>query len=419
MSYIGAQPTTASFPFDQFSGNGSTTAFTMSYAPAGTTSIIVSISGVVQNPNTYTVSGVTLTFSPAPPTGTNNIGVLYLGLPAIAGGGASTPAAVSDQANTSTGYFSLPAGTTAQRPVSPQNGATRYNTTTGSLEWYDGTNWYSEGGIYNVTALIIAGGGGGAGANGNNVSSGGGGAGGLISTTTTLTAGVTYSFVIGAGGAGGAGTVSSTAVGASGVNTTALGQTAIGGGGGGSYMASPTSGGSGGGAGSFFNTSYQTPGSGTSGQGFAGGTGILTVNSTAQSGGGGGGYSSAGGNAVTSTGGNGGSGFTSSITGTSTVYAGGGGGGAGITVGTGQGGGGNGSVNAAGNPALANTGGGGGGANNVTNGTARLGGNGGSGVVILSIPTVNYTGNITGSPTVTTDGSNTVVKFTTSGSYIA
>jgi hypothetical protein len=84
MSYVGNVPTTAAFPFDQFSGNGSTTAFTVSYAPAGTTSIIVSISGVVQNPNTYSVSGTTLTFTPAPPTGTSNIAVLYLGLPVVA-----------------------------------------------------------------------------------------------------------------------------------------------------------------------------------------------------------------------------------------------------------------------------------------------------------------------------------------------
>lgn len=81
MSYIGAEPTTASFPFDQFSGNGSTTAFTLTYAPASATSIIVAISGVVQNPNLYSIVGSTLTFSPAPPTGTNNISVLYLGLP--------------------------------------------------------------------------------------------------------------------------------------------------------------------------------------------------------------------------------------------------------------------------------------------------------------------------------------------------
>ena len=84
MSYIGNVPITAAFPFDQFSGNGSTTAFTLSYAPAGSTSIIVSISGVVQNPNTYSVSGTTLTFSPAPPSGTSNIAVLYLGLPVVA-----------------------------------------------------------------------------------------------------------------------------------------------------------------------------------------------------------------------------------------------------------------------------------------------------------------------------------------------
>jgi hypothetical protein len=88
MSYIGSVPTTAAFPFDQFSGNGSTTAFTLTYAPASPTSIIVAISGVVQNPNLYSVIGTTITFSPAPPTGTNNISVLYLGLPVI---GVSSP----------------------------------------------------------------------------------------------------------------------------------------------------------------------------------------------------------------------------------------------------------------------------------------------------------------------------------------
>jgi hypothetical protein len=49
---------------------------------------MVAISGVVQNPNLYSVVGTTLTFSPAPPTGTNNIAVLYLGLPVI---GSSSP----------------------------------------------------------------------------------------------------------------------------------------------------------------------------------------------------------------------------------------------------------------------------------------------------------------------------------------
>lgn len=83
MSYIGNIPTTASFPFDQFSGTGSQVAFTLSYAPASTSSIIVSVSGVTQNPNTYTTSGTTLTFTGAPPSGTSNITVLFLGLPVI------------------------------------------------------------------------------------------------------------------------------------------------------------------------------------------------------------------------------------------------------------------------------------------------------------------------------------------------
>jgi hypothetical protein len=37
----------------------------------------------------------------------------------------------------------------------------------------------------------------------------------------------------------------------------------------------------------------------------------------------------------------------------------------------------------------------------------------------LSILTANYTGTVTGSPTVTTSGSNTIIKFTSSGSYTA
>jgi hypothetical protein len=82
MPYIGQQPTNVAFLTDQFSGNGSTTAFTLSAAPATTSSILVAISGVLQDPSTYSVSGTTLTFSPAPPTGTGNISVRFLGIPA-------------------------------------------------------------------------------------------------------------------------------------------------------------------------------------------------------------------------------------------------------------------------------------------------------------------------------------------------
>jgi hypothetical protein len=37
----------------------------------------------------------------------------------------------------------------------------------------------------------------------------------------------------------------------------------------------------------------------------------------------------------------------------------------------------------------------------------------------LSIPTINYTGITTGSPTVTTNGSYTVLTYTSSGTYTA
>jgi len=59
------------------------------------------------------------------------------------------------------------------------------------------------------------------------------------------------------------------------------------------------------------------------------------------------------------------------------------------------------------------TGGGGGGGGQPS---PYAGGNGGSGVIILSVPTANYTGTTTGSPTITTSGSNTIIKWTTAGS---
>jgi len=82
MPYIGNPIYQSAFVTDQFSGNGSTTAYTMSVAPAGTTNVLVVVSGVVQDPSTYGVVGNTLTFSTAPPSGTGNISCRYLGVPA-------------------------------------------------------------------------------------------------------------------------------------------------------------------------------------------------------------------------------------------------------------------------------------------------------------------------------------------------
>ena len=63
----------------RFSGNGSTVNFTLSAAPASENFTWVFVNGVYQQKDTYSVSGTTLTFSQAPPLGTNNIEVNTLG----------------------------------------------------------------------------------------------------------------------------------------------------------------------------------------------------------------------------------------------------------------------------------------------------------------------------------------------------
>ena len=83
MSYIGNPIISTDFPKDTFSGNGATVAFTMSIAPASVNAVIVVVSGITQDPSTYTISGTTLTFSAAPPTGTSNISVRHLGVAGI------------------------------------------------------------------------------------------------------------------------------------------------------------------------------------------------------------------------------------------------------------------------------------------------------------------------------------------------
>lgn len=67
MSYIGNTPTTQSFiaGTDQFTGNGSSTSWTLSRLVNSSNDIEVVIANVIQNPTSYSVSGNTLTISPA------------------------------------------------------------------------------------------------------------------------------------------------------------------------------------------------------------------------------------------------------------------------------------------------------------------------------------------------------------------
>lgn len=255
-----------------------------------------------------------------------------------------------------------------------------------------------------ITYLIIAGGGSG----GGGAQGGGGGAGGYL--TGSLTANATIVVTVGAGGANG------TSTGNNGVNSSITGVTAaVGGGAGGRNGLAGAAGGSGGGAGSNYPGANLAGGAGTSGQGNAGGTYNDGANYFQS--GGGGGAGAVGGNGSTTVAGVGGNGLASSITGTSVTRAGGGGGGNIYAAGGagGTGGGGAGGQGGAATAGTANTGGGGGGGGSG----GQLTGAGGSGVVILSVPTSDYSGVTTGSPVVTTSGSNTILQFNSSGTYVA
>ena len=85
MAYIGKAPNTAivnQATSQSFSGNGSNTAFTLTRSVNVGEDLEVFVNNVQQEPGSgksYTASGTTLTFDEAPPSGTNNVYVIYRG----------------------------------------------------------------------------------------------------------------------------------------------------------------------------------------------------------------------------------------------------------------------------------------------------------------------------------------------------
>ena len=80
MAFIGNTNQTQAFTpaVDYFNGDGSSVAFTLSRPVASVAQVQVVIENVPQNPSSaYTVSGNTITFTSAPPSGTSNIYVEY------------------------------------------------------------------------------------------------------------------------------------------------------------------------------------------------------------------------------------------------------------------------------------------------------------------------------------------------------
>jgi hypothetical protein len=294
---------------------------------------------------------------------------------------------------------------------------------------------------YTLTYLVVGGGGAGGtfatGAAATNVAGGGGG-GGVVYSSVTVTAGTVFNIFVGAGGRGG---TTSTVAGADGgssvLTSAAVSVTAYGGGGGTTpnnstaFLSSTAtllgSGGGGAGRGSVAGGVSSVGTSGTAGQGNAGGGGAGTAGTRSEAGGGGGGGAATAGTAgrvigTAPSGGAGGAGTSISILTTSiTVGAGGGGGGGGIASETaaagGSGGGGTGGFVQTTNPSsqaggnATYYGAGGGGAAATGNGAAAAGGSGSSGLVILSIPTANFSGTFAGADTSYTVGANTVVVY--------
>ena len=460
MSYIGNTPTTQAFTaaIDYFSGNGMQTAFTLSRPVASAAQIQVVIENVPQNPSSaFTVTANVITFTSAPPVGTNNIYVYYTSpitqviapsdgtvttadlapgitiplivqtpvnqSPAVGATGVYDPVTMTGsnfyalynytqsasqwQISTDPAFNTVTwdsglvgAVTTYSKPYGVLATSTlyywrcRYRASDGTYSAWSTPTQFTTAASFDYTVnYLLVAGGGGGGNAGLGGSEPGGGGGGAGGA-------LVGSFTTLAGvsypiviGGGGAG-------GSGGNNTpgsTGSNSTFYGltalGGGLGGGRSAGGNGGSGGGGGNGSGGGTGTSGQGTNGSG-----------SSVNQGGGGGGKTAAGGLP------NGGNGVTGPIPGVAGSYAGGGGGGyrVGYAAGTGGVGGGGAGGNGGGTSGTANTGGGGGGTSGGTSGS------GGSGVVVIS-----YLGPQRGTGgTVTSSGGYTIHTFTTSGTYI-
>ena len=459
---------------NNFTGNGSTTAFTLSQSIDDEAKTFVFIQGVYQEKSTYSISGTTLTFTTAPQNGYT---IEVMAFSTISVGNAvisatdwqSTIQTSNFTAAAGKGYFvdttsgtvtvSLPAGSAGDEIhfadyastfdtneiIFDANGSEKIqgrstnaknatenafvrlvyqNATKGSTA----DNLTDDPPLSSIQYLVSAGGGG--------ASNGGGGAGGYRTGTLSVNNATNITLTVGAGGAGANQGNAEAAKGSDSVFNTI---TSTGGGGGNrQYDGADTnmSGGSGAGGGGYptarkgsGNTPSTTPSQGNDGGGGAYGSNY--------SGGGGGGAGAAGTAGSGTTVGSGGVGATTTIISTSEAgtysvgevsggslyFSGGGAGGskndtAGYAAGTGGlGGGGDTAASrpAAGQAGATNTGGGGGGPAFVGYGASTVsGGAGGSGVVILRYPAANTltkTSGLTGTMNVTS-GSEKIAVFT-------
>lgn len=143
-------PRYSQYTADQFTGNGSTTTFPLSRTPPSPASIIVTIDGVKQHSNTYSIGTNQIIFSEAPPNGAI-VEAIAIGTQGIAyelTDSSVTASKIAASAVTKTKYdvdgsggggLALPAGTSAARPSATlMNGIVRFNEETSIVEAYHG-----------------------------------------------------------------------------------------------------------------------------------------------------------------------------------------------------------------------------------------------------------------------------------------
>ena len=282
---------------DAFSGNNSTVAFTLSGDPGSENNTQVYVSGVYQEKDTYSVSGTTLTFSTAPPTGTSNIEVVWtapLGI-GVPSDGSVTTAKIASSVTLTTPTLTSPIITGSTPQVTVYTSASGTYTTPTNARW--------------LQIRMIGGGGGGGGGNSGTAGTTGGTTtfgtslltcvGGTGSTNGSAGAGgtATGGDLNLVGGSGGIPTLSNVGILAgqggggaptpfggggtgnySGAGVAAPANSGAGGGGGGTNAASTLSGGFGGSAGGYLEKTITSPLSsysyavGTGGAGASAGT---------------------------------------------------------------------------------------------------------------------------------------------------
>ena len=174
MAYFGRQPLAGEVVLlNQLSGfNNSTKTFNLTrsingvnqpFFPVSDQSLLVSLGGVIQQPDSsgsmgFTTNGSQITFAVAPLANTKCFIVSYghvidtnrPGDQSVTSEKIKPPGPTWDSAGSlsisGTGYIDIPAGTTAQRPGSANTGMLRFNTNFNRYEGYDGSSWGQLGG---------------------------------------------------------------------------------------------------------------------------------------------------------------------------------------------------------------------------------------------------------------------------------